>query len=614
MRHDFGAGPVVLVVDDLVPRPDRHAGAVTLKQYLSLLVEARWRVIFAPMDGQAGGPPAEALERMGIELIRAPVTIESWLERNGRHVQEVLLARPAIAKELIPVVRRHTTAHLCYYTHDLHHLRFQRNAELSGEQADFDLASRAKEQECNVFNAVDCTLSPSKDEAEIISSLAPGKDVQVLPPYYYDDEDIFARDKTHFETCADVIFVGGFPHIPNADAALFIVNDIMPIVWAKSPRTRIILAGYAPPPEVRDLAGERVVVTGQVPSLEPYYHRARVMLAALRYGGGVKGKVVDALRLGVPVVATSVGAEGIGITPGDEAIVADTVADLAAAVLMLLDDADRCANLSAAGAALIRRQFSRLTARRAINRIFHAPRCAVCGSSHVLIPQPDCNYREAFVCRNCFSLARMEALGRVVLKRIAGNGKQSLPEAIGIASALNVYEIGNVGPIQEFFAKTSHFVRSEYFDDIPCGEPGPSGVRCEDVTRLTFADDSFDLVISQDVFEHISDPAKGFSEVARVLRPGGAHIFTVPQDLRLAESITRARLHDGKIDHILPPEFHGDPIRPEGALVFTDFGADIAAMVAEAGMELSIHDEIVFGDQPERKVRVFEAVKPLSKH
>lgn len=613
MRHDLGAGPVVLVVDYGVPQPDRHAGDVTLSKYLSLLVEARWRVVFAPMNGQAGGPPAEALERIGIELVRAPMTLENWLSKNGRHVQEVLLARPEIAEELIPLVRRFTAAHLSYYTHDLHHLRLQRDAELSGDEARFDKASRMKKQECDIFNAVDCVLSPSKDEADIIASLAPGKDVQILPPYYYDEEDIFARDKTHFETCADVIFVGGFPHIPNVDAALFIVNDVMPIVWAKSPQTRIVLAGYGPPPEVCDLAGERVVVTGQVPSLEPYYDRARVVLAALRYGGGVKGKVVDALRLGVPVVTTMVGAEGIGITPGDEAIVADNAADLAAAVLKLLGDSEQCARLSAAGAALIRRQFSRLTARKAINRIFSTPRCSVCGSGHVLIPQPGCNYREAFVCQNCFSLARMEALGRVILKRFGGNGEQSLREMVDNVAALDVYEIGYVGPIQEVFAKTSHFVRSEYFDDVPCGETGPSGVRCEDVTCLTFADDSFDLVISQDVFEHVPNPEKGFSEVARVLRSGGAHIFTAPQSTHLAKSVTRARIRKGEIEHILPPEYHGDPIRAEGALVFTDFGVDIAAMVGEAGMELLIHDEIVFGDQPERKVRVFEAVKPPSK-
>jgi glycosyltransferase involved in cell wall biosynthesis/GT2 family glycosyltransferase len=370
MRHGSSTRPVIFVVDQEVPQPDRHAGDVMMSKYLSLLAEARWRVVFAPMNEQASGPPAETLERQGIELIRAPSTIESWIRQNGRHVQEVLLARPEIAEVLIRLMRQHTTADLSYFTHDLHHLRLQREAEAHGNKARYDEARRVKKQECAVFEAVDRILSPSQDEADIISSLAPGKQVEVLPLHYYDEANLQARDRSHFERCTDVLFVGGFPHRPNVDAALFIVNGIMPLVWAKWPQTRIILAGYGPPPEVRDLANERVIVTGQVPSLAPYYDRARLVLAALRYGAGVKGKVLEALSLGIPVVSTPIGAEGIGITPGTEAIVARDTADLAAAVLGLLADAARCAELSNAGIALIRKRFSRLAALNAISRVF----------------------------------------------------------------------------------------------------------------------------------------------------------------------------------------------------------------------------------------------------
>ena len=161
----------------------------------------------------------------------------------------------------------------------------------------------------------------------------------------------------------------------------------------------------------------------------------------------------------------------------------------------------------------------------------------------------------------------------------------------------------------DIYKKNSRFVCSEYFEDIPRGDPGPSGVRCEDVTRLTFSDERFDLIISQDVFEHVSDPMKGFAEVARVLRPGGVHIFTIPYVSDLAKNLARARVDNDRVTHFLPPIYYGDPVRAEGALVFTDFGADLAAIVREAGMELSIHNEFVFRDQRQITVRVFEAVK-----
>ena len=139
----------------------------------------------------------------------------------------------------------------------------------------------------------------------------------------------------HSRGLSDIVFVGGFPHTPNVDAAHFIADEVMPLIWRDMPDARLVLVGYAPPPDVLALAGPRVVVTGHVPAVEPYLDKAQLVLAALRYGAGVKGKIVEALRLGVPVVTTSIGAEGIGIVPGKHALVGESAAELAAAALSL---------------------------------------------------------------------------------------------------------------------------------------------------------------------------------------------------------------------------------------------------------------------------------------
>ena len=324
---------------------------------------------------------------------------------------------------------------------------------------------------------------------------------------------------------------------------------------------------------------------------------------------GVKGKVVEALRLGVPVVTTPIGAEGIGIVPGRDAIVEETAIGLAEGCVRLLADARRCAELSLAAAELVRTKFSRVTARRTIDEIFAATTCSVCGSANVLCTSPEENYRESFVCGSCFALARTEALARAVVLRLARKGETSLAEISQERRRCKVHEFGFVGAIADILRGQSWFSMSEYFESTPVGEVGPKGIRCEDLTQLTFPDESFDIAISQDVLEHVPDPVATFREIARVLRSGGTHIFTVPQDLGLPRSVTRARVTGGVLLHLQPAEYHGDPVRSEGALVFTDFGADLPEIVERAGMSLREVQVKVLGGGDSQIVRVFEASK-----
>jgi GT2 family glycosyltransferase/glycosyltransferase involved in cell wall biosynthesis/SAM-dependent methyltransferase len=534
LRHAIDSGPVLLVIDHGVPRPDRHAGDVTMSRYLALFATAGWRVVFGPRDGKADGPAAEAVERQGIELIRAPNTIENWLAEHGQHVRAVWIARPEIAGRLIGAIRGHApAATVTYYTHDLHHLRLQREAELTGDRSLLLEAARMKALECHVFQSVDRVTSPSEIECQIVRDLVPGATAIALPPYYYEANEIRARDAAHFANRHDIVFVGGFPHTPNVDAALFIVTEIMPIVWRERPDARLMLVGYAPPPEITALAGERVVVTGQVPAVEPFLDAARVNLAALRYGAGVKGKVVQALQLGVPVVTTNVGAEGIGIVAGRDALVSEGAAALAEQVLSLFRDPQLCAALSHAGAALVTERFSRAAARSAIGRVFDQPRCSICGSGRLNAPDPDKNFSKAPVCLHCLATARTEALGRAAVARVARGGETSLAELARADVAIRIHEFGAAGAVAETLAGWENYSRSESLDGVATVGSGPSEARSKDLNHTTFDDDSFDLIVTNDVFDHVPEPGgRAFAEILRLLRPGGAHVFTVSRDRR----------------------------------------------------------------------------------
>jgi glycosyltransferase involved in cell wall biosynthesis len=171
-----------------------------------------------------------------------------------------------------------------------------------------------------------------------------------------------------------VMFLGGFEHLPNIDAARILVEEVMPLVWAEAPDVEALIVGSDPTPEVLALAGPRVQVTGYVPDLAPWFGRSRMTLSALRYGAGLKGKIVTSLEAGVPVVTTAIGNEGLDLRDGVEALIAEAPAELAEAALRLLRDPELAASLAAAGAARVARRFSREEAREALRAALEAAR------------------------------------------------------------------------------------------------------------------------------------------------------------------------------------------------------------------------------------------------
>lgn len=146
------------------------------------------------------------------------------------------------------------------------------------------------------------------------------------------------------------------------------------------------------------------------------------------------------------------------------------------------------------------------------------------------------------------------------------------------------------------------YVVSQYDPSIGFGARNPErGYRSEDLEAQTFPDGAFDLVITQDVFEHLFEPDKAIKEIARTLRPGGAHICTVPIVLKGQPSRRRARRRDdGQVEHLLEPAYHGNPMDPNGSLVVMDWGYDIAEYLdAQSGLNTTIY----FIDNMDRGIR-----------
>lgn len=157
---------------------------------------------------------------------------------------------------------------------------------------------------------------------------------------------------------AEVVFTGNMAYPPNIDAARFLVQEIMPLVWETKPETRVVIAGAFPHAEVRALAGSRVKVTGWVDDIREAYASARLFIAPMRIGTGMQNKLLEAMAMEIPCITTPLANQPIGTTPGKEVRVAETPGDLAMHILELLDDPEGASAMAKAAATFVREKYS----------------------------------------------------------------------------------------------------------------------------------------------------------------------------------------------------------------------------------------------------------------
>lgn len=198
--------------------------------------------------------------------------------------------------------------------------------------------------------------------------------------------------------------------------------------------------------------------------------------------------------------------------------------------------------------------------------------CPVC-EQQVTFTAKDDWLRDHFLCGNCGSQPRERALMKVLADLRPDWRSLAIHESSpGTAAS------------RRLAAEAPGYVSSHYGPGVPLGTAHPQwGWRCEDLENQTFPDKSFDLVVTQDVFEHLFAPDRAIAEVARTLKPGGFHICTVPIVNKAAPSVRRARRdRQGKIEHLMEPVYHANPIDVQGSLVTVDWGYDIADYLDEA--------------------------------
>jgi len=467
--------------------------------------------------------------------------------------------------------------------------------------------------------------------------------------------DIPGTNKT-FADRLDIVFLGSYQHTPNVDAVHYFATEIMPLLRKQLPGVRFYAVGSKPPADIQALASEDIIITGFVEELTPFLDKMRVSVAPLRYGAGVKGKIGTAMAVGLPIVATTLAAEGMSLSDGENILVVDGAEPFANAVAKIYQDeafwncisqngmtfADKAwgaevawgmlaailadfsfkvgrdthplslySELSApplprdillpVGSAKTKQDYMQILESSAIKKIDQMAKqllananaeefvvdgfCLPCDKkvsflvdmqsggqrqAHGWTP----NWRERLECPLCRMNNRQRLIATLINQKLSNNKNQ------------NVYFMEQVTPIYNWAIskfKEHNLVGSEYLGYEYEGGTTVKGIRHEDVENLSFSDSQLDLIVSNDVFEHVPHPAKAFAECARVLKPGGVMLATIPFHSGMDESVIRAQLDNGQAEYLLPEAYHGNPVSADGSLVFTDFGWDILEQMKGAG-------------------------------
>jgi len=358
----------VLVIDAHVLMPDQDCGSLRMMEVIRAMRRRGHNVSFFPDHPGPLGRYLLDLQSIGVEVILPPqyASLLEFLKHRGRQLDLAIISRAHIAANHMTFVRRLAPhAKVVFDTVDLHFLRAERQAQVTQDEALMsDLADR-KRREIRLVHRADCTLVVSPIEKGILEKECPDCDVRVLPTIYPLDE----RDAPGFEDRREIIFIGNFGHTPNKDAVLHFIQEIFPRIHERLPQATFNVIGPNPAPEIVECAGPSIRILGHVPDVEPIFDRARVSVAPIRFGAGVKGKVNQSMALGVPVVASSIAAEGMYLVHERDAMIADDPESFADAVIRLWTSRELWERVAENGRRNLRKHFSAEAAGKPIDEL-----------------------------------------------------------------------------------------------------------------------------------------------------------------------------------------------------------------------------------------------------
>ena len=336
---DRKRGPQFLVFDDLVPTPDRDAGSARIVNILKSLARIG-KPVFIPLK-----PLRESEQFLWSQGIETAHILDYVRLIKTRSFRVAILSRPEVADGLIRSIRRaDRRIKIIFDMVDAHFVRLGREHKITGLKNLATEARRSRDREFALARSSDQVWCASEADKKAVSSAVSAERIVVIPTIHA----LQARGKPPEER-EGLLFIGQFKHRPNSDAVCYFMREIFPLIKQHMPTIEFYIVGSSASAEIQAYDSPTVKVMGYVPDIKPLLQSARVFVAPLRFGAGVNGKIGEALSYGLPVITSSVGAEGIGLTSGENVMIADDPADFANSVLRVYEDMDLWRRLSDSG-------------------------------------------------------------------------------------------------------------------------------------------------------------------------------------------------------------------------------------------------------------------------
>ncbi len=355
------------MVETMTPDPTRDSGSMRLCHIFELLNADGWYVDFIADDDDATPRDLARLAALGVRVHRSSPA--SWMRHHGATINAVMLCRLPVADQYLTLARQLAPqARVVFDTVDLHYIREQRAAALTSNPALARHAKRSRRRELAMVARADVTLVVSADERDILANEAARSRVELVSNIH----DVVGRAEP-FASRSGLLFVGGFGHPPNEDAVRWFAAHVLPLVRALDPSIILHVVGDIDDLTRRAIERDGMIVHGRVEDLAPLLAQARISVAPLRFGAGVKGKVNQAMSHGLPVVVTTLAAEGMYLHDGVDALIEDDATAMAEAIDRIYHDEALWVRLSDAGLDNVRRHFSTDCAREALRRALDEP-------------------------------------------------------------------------------------------------------------------------------------------------------------------------------------------------------------------------------------------------
>jgi FkbM family methyltransferase len=349
--------PVVMIIDDRWPEPDRDGGSIDAVNLIKAMLVLGFDVIFTAASDYAGtGWYRDAVAALGARCLGPSdsPSVQAFIEAHGCMVSLYVLTRYAAGGQYLELIRHNwPKAKIVFNTVDLHFLREEREARLLDDPQRLRSAANTRDREEFLVHRSDATIVVSPVERKLLMGAVPGAYVVELPLARAEQPP-----RSGFAERYNIGFIGSFDHMPNVDAVRYFLGDIWPLIRQRLPGCRFSIVGSKLPAAVLQDAPDDVEYLGHIPDVAPWFDRLRLSVAPLRYGAGMKGKVVSSLAAGVPCVGTPIAVEGMALTADRDILVAETPKAFADAVTSVYQDNALWARLSMAGQSYVARENS----------------------------------------------------------------------------------------------------------------------------------------------------------------------------------------------------------------------------------------------------------------